>query len=231
MTELAAPTATVTPLTSDQLEAVNLIEELWHRYRRLPTEKELAVAYSSPVEDLFSHPTFRLALEARGVPLPESRTDLPTGLSKQQVAAALKYLDVEDKRSLATKLKEIGVTTGQWYAWMKTKKFQEFVLDNSTRDFEENLHEAQMGLRKAMETGNPAAIKLYYELTKRYNSNEGEIGNLKVVISQIIEAVQRHVTDPETLQLISNDFAAILGGGGNAPIAIQERTPEIRELM
>lgn len=222
----------LTPLTSNQLEVVNFIEEYWHSHRDFPTEKELTSIYEGPVEDLFRHPTFLAALEARGIRKPpQSTEDLPTGLSKLQLAAALKYLDIEDKRTLSTKLKEIGVTTTQWYGWMRGKRFREFVIDNTARDFEENLHEAQMGLRRAMERGETSAIKLYYELTKRYNSNEGQIGNLKVVLAQVIESVQRHVTDPETLALITNDFSNILSGGGTAPLVIEERTPEMRELI
>lgn len=219
------------PLTSEELEAVDFCEEYWHQYRRFPTKQEIAKVYEPPVENLLNHPTVRLSLERRGLTVPAEESDLPTGLSKLQVIAALKYLDMEDKRSLSTKLKEVGVTTTQWYGWMKSQRFKNFVLDNSAVDFEEALHEAQQGLRRAMERGETTAIKFYYELTKRYNSNEGEIGNLKVVIAQILEAVQRHVTDPETMQLIANDFGMILGGGGMKPIAIQERTPEIRELL
>lgn len=220
------------PLSSDEIEAINFIEQYWHDNRRFPTEAELEKAYGASVERFFAHPTVHAALEARGIPRPPgSKDELPKGLTKLQLAAALKFLDVEDKRSLATKLKEIGVTTSQWYGWMKGKRFRDFVTDNTTRDFEESLHEAQMGLRKAVSDGNPAAIKLYYELTNRYNSNDGQIGNLKVVISQIIEAVQRHVTDPETLELIASDFSMILGSGGTKPITIEERQPEIRELL
>lgn len=222
----------LTPLTSQELEAINFIEEYWHDRRQFPTEQEIRTVYKLPVENLFSHPTFITALEARGIPRPPTSVEgLPTGLTKLQVAAALKYMDIHDKRSLSAKLKEIGVTTIQWNGWMRGKRFRDFVIDGIGRDFEENVHEAQMGLRKAMEDGNPNAIKLYYELTKRYNSNEGQIGNLKVVLAQVIEAVQRHVTDPETLALISRDFEVILGGGGTAPLVIEERQPEIRELL
>lgn len=220
------------PLSSKELEAINFIEEYWHDRRQFPTEAEIKAVYKAPVDELFAHPTFIVALEARGIPRPPTSTQqLPTGLTQLQVAAALKYLDVEDKRTLATKLREIGVTTTQWYGWMKGARFRDFVVHNSNQDFEENLHEAQMGLRRAMENGNPNAIKLYYELTKRYNSNEGQIGNLKVVISQIIEAVQRHVRDPETLEAIAHDFEAILSGGGTAKLVIEERVPELKELL
>jgi hypothetical protein len=221
----------LTPLTSEELNAVDFCEEHWHRYRRFPTKQELGQFYKAPVDSFLSHPTVRFSLENRGITVPAEESDLPTGLSKIQVAAALKFLDVEDKRSLSTKLKEIGVTTAQWYGWMKSKRFKDFVIDNSASDFEDALHEAQMGLRRSMERGETQAIKLYYELTKRYNSNEGQIGNLRVVLAQIIETVQRHVTDAETLKLIANDFEAILGGGGVKPLAIEERTPDIKELL
>lgn len=227
------------PLTSEELDMVAYFEEHWLRYHRLPELNDVKRRYTVdgkplPVEDLLKNPTFQLSLSNRGIPLPTPQggsNPLDTGLSREQIAAIQKFLDIEDRRTLQTKLKEVGVTTTQWYGWMKQKRFKEFVLDASTEDFEENIHEAQMGLRRAMDRGETAAIKFYYELTKRYNSSEGAIGNLKVVISQIIEAVQRHVTDPETLASISRDFEAILGAGGTKPIAIIEHQPEIRELI
>lgn len=222
------------PLTSEELDMVAYFEEHWLRYHKLPELNDVKRRYPLPVDDLFKNPTFQLSLSNRGIPLPTPQggsNPLDTGLSREQIAAIQKFLDIEDRRTLQTKLKEIGVTTTQWYGWMKQKRFKEFVLDASTEDFEENIHEAQMGLRRAMDRGETAAIKFYYELTKRYNSSEGAIGNLKVVIAQIIEAVQRHVTDPETLVAISRDFEAILGSGGTKPIAIIEHQPEIKELI
>lgn len=226
--------AALQPLTSDELDMVAYFEEHWLRYHRLPEHNDIKNRYPGPVEDLLRNPTFQLSLTNRGIALPSltaGEPQLPTGFSREQLAAISRFLDIEDKRQLSTKLKEVGVTTTQWYGWMKSKKFKDFVLNASTEDFEENLHEAQMGLRRAMDRGEVAAIKFYYELTKRYNSNEGAIGNLKVVIAQIIETVQRHVTDPETLASISRDFEAILGSGGTKPVQIIEHQPEIKELL
>jgi hypothetical protein len=95
---------------------------------------------------------------------------------------------------------------------MKDPKFKEFVLSNSTKDFEESLHLAQQGLIRAIDRGETHAIKFYYELTGRHDSNTSSVGNIKVVLAQIIEAIQRHVKDPEVLRSISNDFDIILGG-------------------
>lgn len=230
MTELAAQN--LQPLTSEQLDMVAYFEEHWFRYHALPLEQDIKARYSASVEDLLKNPTFQLSLQNRGIPLPSGEgNSLPTGFSREQIAAITRFLDIHDKRSLQTKLKEIGVTTTQWNGWMRSKKFKDYVLDASTEDFETNLHEAQLGLRQAMDRGEVAAIKFYYELTKRYNANEGNIGNLKVVLAQIIETVQRHVTDPETLEAISRDFEVILGAGGTKPIQIIEHQPEMKELL
>jgi hypothetical protein len=201
------------PLTSEQLSLVNWIEQYWHRHGEFPKPGALRNRFGAEldVNALLEHKTFRLSMINRGVVLPDP-SYLPEELTAEQVNAALRFLDIEDKRSLQTKLKEIGVSTTQWYAWMKDPKFKEFVLSNSTKDFEESLHLAQQGLIRAIDRGETHAIKFYYELTGRHDSNTSSVGNIKVVLAQIIEAIQRHVKDPEVLRSISNDFDIILGG-------------------
>jgi hypothetical protein len=201
------------PLNSQQLSVVNWVEQYWHKHGEFPSPGALKTRFGQEldVNALIEHRTFRLSMLNRGVVVPDA-SYMPEELTSEQLNAALRFLDVEDKRTLATKLKEIGVSTTQWYAWMKDPKFKEFVLNNSTKDFEESLHLAQQGLIRAIDRGETHAIKFYYELTGRHDANTGNVGNIKVVLAQIIEAIQRHVKDPDVLRAISNDFDIILGG-------------------
>lgn len=207
-----------------QLDIIHWTEQYWHREKKFPPVGEMQYAF--PEEDckkLLHFITFRRAMELRGITIPDVNAG---GFSKQQMAAALKFLDVHDKRSLVTKLKEVGVTTAQWNAWMKGEKFQEFVLGSSNEDFTETaLAEAQIGLRQAMSNGEAPAIKLYYELTGRLSSDTGNLGNLKVIMAQVIEAIQRRVSDPEILKGLSDDFGAILQGRKLAT-AVVEAEPQ-----
>lgn len=219
----------LTPLNSQQLSIVNWVEQYWYRHNEFPKPGALKARFGQEldVDALLSHQTFRVSMHNRGVKVPDS-TELPDELSSEQVAAAIRFLDIEDKRTLATKLREIGVSTTQWYAWMKDPVFKEFVLSNSTKDFEENLHLAQQGLMRAIDRGETHAIKFYYELTGRHSQETGQISNIKVVLAQIIEAIQRHVKDPDTLRAISNDFDIILGGRPVEPTAIE---PNLERLL
>jgi len=217
------------PLTGDQLDIVNYCEEYWLRRKTFPTLGELERTF--PDEDmpaLMVNGTFIFAMHARGVVMHVELKGKPSQFTASQIAAATKFLDVHDRRTLQTKLKEVGCTTTQWNAWMRDKQFKEFVLQSASDSFEDTIAEAQNGLRTAIANGETQAIKFYYELTGRYNSGEGNTQNLKLVVAQIIESIQRRVKDPEVLADLSNDFDAIINGRRLAQAVIE---PEYNRLL
>lgn len=220
----------VIPLSLKELAVVDYCEEYWHTYSKFPPVGTLEAEFAQlSIKQLLLHPTFRLSMKNRGIILPETKS--PNRLSKEQLAAAIKFLDLHDKRALGTKLKEVGVTTTQWYAWMKDPVFKDFVLESSSKDFEDALHEAQHGLRQAIDRGETNAIKFYYEVTNRYNSQTGQVGNIKVVLAQVLEAIQRHVKDPEVIRAIGQDFENILQAGGTSPVDLVEPPKDYLRLI
>lgn len=217
----------IVPLTSTEINVVNYVEQYWHRKNEFPPVGNLKGKFPDlNVGELLKHPTFNLSMLNRGIVVPD--TSLPDELTREQVAAALKYLDINDTRSLTSKLKEIGLSTTQWYGWMKQPAFKNFVQGSMTKDFDENLHVAQQGLMKAIDRGETHAIKFYYELTGRHNGDTNNIGNIKVVLAQIIETIQRHVKDPDVLRAISQDFDVILGGG---KVETTAREADLKRLL
>lgn len=203
------------PLSSDQLSVVGFIEEYWMKKGKFPSVSE--VEKFKPDFELDSnlrHPTFRLALKNRGVALPKLKRGelLPRDLTDEQIAAIRAVLDYEDKRSHSAKLRSLGITTTQWNGWLRNPKFKELLHELSGLKFQDSLHIAQEGLVKRLEIGDTHAIKLYLELTGRQRDESPAIQNIKLIMAQIIEAIQIHVRDPETIKRISNDFEQILQG-------------------
>lgn len=215
------------PLTIQQLRYVSFIEEYYLNHKEFPPVGLLESHYgkSFNIKLLLKHPTFKLALENRGIPIPDpTSSKFPASLTDAQIAAVRLILDYNDKRSHRAKLQSLGITTIQWQGWLKNRVFKTFLHSLASEAFDESSHIASEGLVTALQRGDTSAIKLYYELTGKYTNN-GEVLNTKLILAKIIESIQRHVKDPDTIRAIAQDFEVIMQGG--TPIQSQE----IKELI
>ncbi len=198
------------PMTHVEQSAIHYIEQTYQFTRSFPKTDILEQRFPTfSLRDAMRKTAFVNALANRGIPLP--RTDHEY-LSPIQMAAITSILNWDDKRSRATKLKELGVSTAQWTGWLRSKKFKEYLHSISSENFDEAVDHAHEGLIKAVDKGNTEAIKYYMEITGRYTANSAEVQNLKVVLSRLSEAIQRHVPDPAVLAAINADFQLILQG-------------------
>ena len=66
-----------------------------------------------------------------------------------------------------------------------------------------------MGLMRGVNQGNTASIKLYYEMTGRYNPNEENQVNVRLLIGRVLEAIQKHVRDPNTLNSLAIELSQL----------------------
>lgn len=206
--------AKLVPLSTIELEIINYVEQLWHRSNRLPTTEEFEKEYPTVIWGiLYQNNTFKLALQNRGIdPPPTLQENLKSQLTAHQFAAISLLTNFDDKRSRATKLRELGITPTRWSGWMKKPLFREYYLSIGKQSFEDAIGTAHEGLIKAMERGDTAAIKYYMEITDRYSETNSMIHNVKYMMAQLIECVQRHVKDPEALRAIAHDFKEIEAG-------------------
>lgn len=213
------------PLTELQLSVVTYIEQIHVKTGRFPTYRKLENLFGDEegfdINTYLKHPTFRLALANRGISTPhslntggegESQYEPPKNFTREQMAAITTVINFEDKRSRTTKLRELGITPAQWQGWMRDETFKTYLQDVSTSALTDNLYVANEGLLKAADRGDINAIKLYLELTGRHTADAPAMANLRVMLSRLIESVQRHV-DPETMRLIARDFETIQAGG------------------
>lgn len=186
------------------------VETFWHSHKRYPTDTELAQQFgfdAMDLERLRCSKFYGICLKERGIRMTEGN------LTESQVAAISLITNFHDTRPVAVKLAGIGVTSEQYYGWQKDSKFQQELL-NRAEDITENVFpEAQAALAKRVASGDVNALKFYYEITGRANSPE--LINVKMMMSKVIEAVQKHVKDPAILQAI----AAEINGVASAPVA------------
>ncbi len=201
-----------TPLTKEQIRAIAYIEQYWYQKQEFPPSNALSSQFPDfDLSDALALPVFRRALDNRGIVSPvHVNAALPAGLTTEQFAAITKVLDWDDKRSRSAKLRDIGVTTLQWAGWLKQPKFKKFLQEMSVGNLESVVNVAHEGLMKAVDRGDTNAVKLYLEVTGRYTQDAPTLQNIRVVVAQLTEAIQRHVKDPETLRKIAEDFQYLL---------------------
>lgn len=209
------------PLTQDMLEVIGFIEHHWIRYGKFPTVGLMKERYPKfNLKTSLKHNTFRLALDNRGITIPtdvyltalDNALEPEQELTNDQIQAASTYVNYTDTRSRTRKLQEMGISTTKWNGWLKNPTFRDFLHELSTRNFNDQLSTAHEGLLKAVDRGDTNAVKLYMEMTGRYTANSGQNQNIRVILARVIESIQRHIKDPNTLRAIATDFEVIMRG-------------------
>lgn len=210
-----------------EIDAVNYIDRVHNTSGAVPSDSDIIEYLKftkkhrvNPefIESLKSNPLFRASMESRGINCNYSDGELRHALelTGQQQAAVSVMLNLVDRRSNEKKLRDIGVSSEMWTTWMQNNVFAEYVRERSEVMLSHATHEAHMGLMRGIQGGNTASIKLYYEMTGRYNPNEENNVNIRLIIGQVLEAIQKHVRDPETLNSIAIEMSQITIAAGAA---------------
>ncbi len=69
--------------------------------------------------------------------------------------------------------------------------------------------DANVGLVKAVESGDLTAIKFQMELTGRYNPRIDVNVNVEGLLARVVDIVARHVT-PEVMEAIANELEGVV---------------------
>lgn len=218
----------VKPLTAQQLQVINYAEQHWNTHKEFPSVGLLKTRFGDRynLEKDLKHPTFKLALDNRGIIIPDPKSNnFPNELTSEQVAAIATVLDFNDKRSRRAKLQALGIPTQRWQGWLKNPVFKKYLHSLAAENFDDSIDIAQEGLVTGLQRGDVNAIKLYLEVTGRYGQESSNLSNIKIVLARVIESIQRHVKDPDTIRSIAQDFEIIMQGGN--PLIKQD----LKELL
>jgi hypothetical protein len=197
-------------LTEIERRIVATIEERWMRHASIPSPREIAEAFGLPekkASELLMGDAIIGALKSRGIP-----TTNANGLNPEQVTAINTVVNPMDTRSRRKKLQDLGVSAQQWAGWMKQPKFKEYYADLSRKLLEEAIPEAHMALVDNVLRGDLGSIKYLNEMTGEYRGTEQQI-NPAELVQKVIEVIQVHVKDPETLLAISQDLLGLASPG------------------
>lgn len=179
------------------------VERFYHERHRHPEKSELIQKFGftpEQAETLLTNKFYHGCLKRRGIMLPHVDPNL---LTDRQIAAIAILTNFNDTRHPLAKLVDLGVTEDELNGWYANPAFNEerrrradTILDNVAPD-------ATAELARAIKRGNFQAIKFYYEITGQAQSPEAV--NVKQAMQILIEAVQKHVKDPEVLKAIGEE--------------------------
>jgi hypothetical protein len=170
------------------------------------------------------------SLDERGIIPPWQLENSPGGVTAEQLAAAASLTNIKDRRSDAKKLSDLGISTRKFNGWMHSRVFTEFLKVSANKLIENSEHEAHMGLLRGVNAGNQNAIKLFFEMTGRWNPAEENTVNLQMFMTKVIEIIQTHVTDPQILMALAADLQMASLETGINPKAIENVTNPQRAL-
>lgn len=209
--ENSNPTPKKFPLRVLDLKVLSWIEQYWYKKDSFPPVGRLKEVWPDfDLKAALRNEVFLKSLYNRGISPPQPED---TGLDEAQMAAILAISDFRDRRSFQAKLNNMGVSLTQWNGWMREPKFRNFLQELCGTNFNDALDVVQRGILSAVEKGNVEASKFYLEITGRYTPQTQELGNVKLVLSKILEVIRIHVKDDDTLRKIATDFEVVLQGG------------------
>lgn len=203
-----------------QRDMVNYVERIHSVTGSFPDDED-TLAYlrllkhevsEEDIDNAKENPLFKASMQSRGIVLDSYF------ISARQLAAVDAMLNLVDRRSDEKKLRDLGISTTEWSTWMLNKNFAEYVKQRSENMLENNLHMAHMGLMRGVNQGNTASIQLYYKLTGRYDPDQEQNVNIRLVIGKVLEAIQKHVRDPNKLNALAVEMSQIAIEAGS-PVA------------
>lgn len=205
------PTNFSTPEAAFRADVLTFVEVFFHKYRTLPSlrdlhdtfiEHPLAPKLVKDWKDVLDDISESLA--NRGLK-PYNTTE--NYLDPRFVFATSSICNILDKRTQAAKLKESGLTTKEWYKFLRIKKYYSYFEARLDEVFDEDTrNNAKLAVAKLVDAGDLTAIKYYNELKNIYRP-ESQSANqmISVVLTAVMEILAAHVSS-EILSKIASEI-------------------------
>lgn len=161
------------------------------------------------ISEILRNPLVQQSLEARGIQWEPVKKDR---LTAEQIACIHKLLDISDTRSLKERLADVGVTYAKYYGWKKQPYFMEAYREAAEKLYGEALPEVHRSVIQEAVNGSFPHQKLMLAISGRWDEKKSvEQMNIQFVLMKVLEIIQIHVSDPEKLEAIAQEFEALIG--------------------
>lgn len=201
------------------------VELFWHNKKRYPTDGELVEQFGLTlfqIERLHASKYYENCLKARGISRQQS------DLTEIQVAAISLITNFSDTRPPEVKMASIGVTPEELNGWYSNSIFQRELAARADSVLDNIFPEAQAQLARQIKKGSFPALKFYYEITGR--AQAPEVVNLKMAMQRLVEAVQKHVKDPEVIAAIGMEMQGLTQASSATEVIESHTQPPVAEL-
>lgn len=214
-------------MTQDEWDILCYIEQHWMQRGQFPSLRTISNKTGRSQIDVtyaLKNPVVQTALESRGIEWQPVPSDT---LKPDQIATIQVLLDITDKRSIKEKLKSLGVTSARYYGWKKQPKFMEAYRAASEAMYGESLPEVHRSVIQEAINGSYNHQKLMLAISGRWDEKKrDEQMNVRYVLMKVLEILQVHVDNPETLNAIAGEFEAILNPETPAIVQAQPITED-----
>jgi len=198
-----------------RMDMLGYIEEFFYEHQRLPVRADFEIRFSKSQlphsfngwKDLLL--SLQDQLDARGLPT----FSISEGYMEPEFIAAVGLiLDYHDKRTTQAKLKQAGVTTKKFSAWMRIDKYREYY-ENRLNDIVDDdlINSAKLGLTRLVTSDDLQAIKFAFEVKNLYNPHQNTNQNIMLIMQVIMEILAKHV-DKTILNSVANELSATVIG-------------------
>ena len=95
----------------------------------------------------------------------------------------------------------------RYQAWLKHPLFRKAVNDNAEMALQEAVAPALTALAGKAAAGEDRAIEKVLEISGRWNPNAQSVEDARIVVMALVEAVIKHVKDPEVKKAIMSEVS------------------------
>ena len=164
-------------------------------------------------------PAKSLDFESKLPTPPVKRPALEDEFPPNFILAVNMICDTYDKRTLAAKLKSIGVSTNAWKAFLKNEKNRKYF----EKRFNDSFHydtgvAAKIALSNNVAAGDLQSIKYYNEWTGKYIPGQQNDVSIGIIIAKLMEILARRLA-PQALNEIANEIELALSETKELPVA------------
>lgn len=177
------------------------VDMLYRREGVFPTVEEVYKSWpkitKTTYSKAFASPEFKTALEFRGISMEEN-----PGLTPEQNMAILSLSNWSDRASTETKMKRLGISMQKLHAWKRQPLFSQTLSQRAEQNLGDSVEIALNRLVEKADAGDLRAIEKTLEISGRYNPQNIEVANARQVVLVMVEAVLKHVSNPDEKKAI-----------------------------
>jgi len=167
------------------------VDMWWGMHGVFPTPEQARTFWKkiplSTYQAVFATDEFREALEKRGI-----TADPDAGLTPQQATAIALLSNPEDRRSVASVLRDIGVPYTTFQNWMRQPLFSRTYKERVENLLQDSVPRAIKAITANVEAGDQRAAEFLLKMTGRYDPAAIEANNARVVVLRLLELIQAH---------------------------------------